>query len=477
MMGSFRVAFVGVALLPMLGSVPSARIAAPAGRVYTADQISNTVSVIDASSGTLVGTIPLGQARPNGLGALYREQLGVHGLGASPDGSLLAVVSVTSNALTIIETMTNRVRGTSYLGRAPHEPAFSPDGREVWVAVRGENYVSVVDPATVRETRRIATADGAAMIAFRPDGRYAFVNSSRQPELDVVDTRTYEVVKRVPLPSKFSPNLAVTPDGREVWLTLKDVGRTIIVDAERFEIVADLETGAITNHVNFAGRLAYVTVGGENVVKVYQREAGPRPRLIATIPVGDTPHGLWPSTDSSRMYIGEENADSVAIIDVATQRVVGRVAIGQSPQALVFVGGAAMRAGLGGVMASARAARRIERKALTVPGASTAKGKAVIRSLPDVDLVDITVRGAPAGAMYDAFAVERSPSPHGRVVKLAHVMVRADGTAEVAAQLQFFDGGLSDVILVPAGSRPAGALGGKVEEAVQVAAATHCSNH
>jgi YVTN family beta-propeller protein len=476
MKGFFGIALAAL-ILPSLAPQPFTPAAAPVGRVYTADQISNTVSVIDPSSGTLVGTIPLGQPRPNGSGALYREQLGVHGLGVSPDGSLLAVVSVTSNALTLIETTTNRIRGTTYVGRAPHEPAFSPDGREIWVAVRGENYVSVIDPTTLRETRRIVTSDGAAMIAFRPDGRYAFVNSSRQPELDVVDARTYEVVKRVTLPSKFSPNLAVTPDGREVWLTLKDVGRTIVVDAERFEVTATLETGAITNHVNFVDRLAYVTIGGENVVKVYRRETGAPPRLVATVPVGDTPHGVWPSSDNSRVYIGEENADSVAVIDVATQRVIGRVAVGQSPQALVFAGGAAMQAAPGAPLGRSGAGRRIERRSMPVPNAPAAKAKAVIRSLADVDLVDITVRGAPAGAMYDVFAVERSSAPHGRAVKLAHVMVRPDGTAEVSAQLQFFDGRLTGVVLVPAGSLPPGAPRGELEIAMQITSAGHCSNH
>jgi hypothetical protein len=63
-----------------------------------------------------------------------------------------------------------------------------------------------------------------------------------------------------------------------------------------FEQRALLETGPITNHVNFAnnsnGKFAYVTIGGTNQVKVYQR--GSSPTLVATIPVGDcrTAYGL-----------------------------------------------------------------------------------------------------------------------------------------------------------------------------------------
>jgi DNA-binding beta-propeller fold protein YncE len=63
----------------------------------------------------------------------------------------------------------------------------------------------------------------------------------------------------------------------------------------------------LANHVNFAndrnGRFAYVTVGGSNEVKVYRRD-GATPTLVATIPVGDLPRGLWPNTFVSSQVEG-----------------------------------------------------------------------------------------------------------------------------------------------------------------------------
>lgn len=473
--------------LPPSGGVPQQAPALPGApatssrdRVYTADQTSNTVSIIDAGTNALLGTIALGDPRPTLLGALYTRQIGVHGLGFSPDGRLLAAISVTTNGVTLIETATNRVRGTVYVGRAPHEGFFTPDGRELWVAVRGENYVSVIDPVQLRETRRITTSDGVAMVMFRPDGRYAFVNSSRTAELDVVDTRTYEVVKRIPLPSPFSPNLAVTPDGAEVWLTLKDVGETVIVDARSFAILGTLATGPVSNHVNFVttptDRLAYVTIGGENVVKVYRRNGG-SPVLVATIPVSDTPHGLWPSADNRTVYVGEENADSVAVIDVATQRVTSHIAVGQAPQALVFVANAVPAGAAGDTLGRQNVGLRIERRALAFSGPATGRGKAVIRSLGAVDAVEVAVRQAPARAVYDVYAVQNATAPYGRVVKLARVGVKADGSAEIAAQLRFFESGMSTVVLTPPGELPSGASASAAVPVAPLAMASHCSTH
>jgi YVTN family beta-propeller protein len=156
-------------------------------RVYAADQTSNTVSVIDPSTNKLLGVIRLGDPVPGALSPLYRGQLLVHGLGYSPDSKTLAVVSVASNSVTLVDTGTNRIKGVVYVGRSPHEAFFTPDGRELWVTVRGENYVSVVDPLAMKEMRRIELANGPGMTAFGPDGRYGFVCSSLTPELAVVD--------------------------------------------------------------------------------------------------------------------------------------------------------------------------------------------------------------------------------------------------------------------------------------------------
>ena len=317
-------------------------------RVYTADQTSNTVSVIDPETNKLLGSIQLGDEVPAALSPLYRGELLVHGLGFSPDHKTIDVVSIGSNSVTLIDTETNTVKGKIYVGRSPHEAFFRPDGRELWVTVRGENYVSVIDPVRRVETRRIETANGPGMVLFRPDGKYAFVPSSFTPEMDVIDTATYRVVARVPQASPFSPNLAVDQD--EVWFTLKDTGKTQIVSAKPpFKTLGVLETGPITNHVTFVnnaqGRFAYVTVGGRDQVLVYRRDAGPAPKLVATIKTGDLPHGVWGSGDGRRVYVGLENGDAVQAIDTSTNQIVATIAVGQLPQALVYVPNAATPGG------------------------------------------------------------------------------------------------------------------------------------
>src|SRR5437899_9266721 len=240
-------------------------------RVYSAEQYSNTVSVTDPVDNKLLGAIHLGAPLPANFSPLYTGQLLVHGMGFSPDHRTIAVVAIGSNAVNFIDTATNSVKHVTYVGRSPHEAFFTRDGREVWVSVRGENYVSVLDSTTYTEKTRITVPNGPGMTIFSPDGKYGYVCSSFTPETEVITVADHKIVGRVPQASPFCPNIAATPDSKQVF------------------------------------------------------------------PTGKLPHGIWPSGDGRRVYVGLENEDKVAAIDTLKNDVIATSPVGQAPQVLVYV--------------------------------------------------------------------------------------------------------------------------------------------
>ncbi|WP_164523559.1 YncE family protein [Sphingomonas sp. S-NIH.Pt15_0812] len=419
----------------------------PSDRFYTSDQFSNTVSVIDPSANRLLGVIKLGDPTPVNLSPLYRGQLLVHGMGFSPDRRTLAVVSIGSNAVSFIDTATNSVRHTTYVGRSPHEAFFRPDGREVWVSVRGEDYIAVLDGTTYKETGRIAVPNGPGMTIFSPDGKYGYVCSSFSPETLVIDTASKQIVGRVKQESPFCPDIAATPDGKQVWLTLKDIGKVMVFDAKPpFAVLKSFATGAITNHVNIAktprGQFAYVTVGTENVVKVFRTDDFTQ---VATIPVGALPHGLWPSGDGSRIYVGLENADAVAAIDTATNKVIATVPIGQGPQGVAYVPGAVPSGdGMAGLQPLAKAGEKVQ---LTLSG--TGRSQVTLFDQGQVQILQAAVAGLPPKMPF-VLGLATNPDGDGPVEPLAKFMTNPAGGSIVNAV-----GPLRQIVTqaAPAGSR------------------------
>ena len=437
-----KLIFPAIAVAPLLyqpaiaGQVPGAASApdipiTSADRVYMSDQTSNTVSVVDPAAERLLGVIPLGDPLPGSLNPRYKAQLLVHGMGFSPDHRTLVVVSTGSNSVVFIDTQTNVVTQVDYIGRAPHEAMFTPDGKEVWITVRGEDYVQVIDGRTFRPTDRIQVPNGPGMTIFSPDGRYGYVCSSFNPETVVIDTKSHRIVGHVTQASPFCPNIAATPDGTQVWLTLKDVGKTQVFNARPpFNTLAVLDTGAITNHVNIArnanGQFAYVTVGGLNAVKVYTTTD--QPTLVAVIPVGDLPHGVWPSGDGSRIYAGLENGTALTAIDTSSNAVVATIATGQSPQAIVYVPQAVPSGAGTGNLAPIGASGEAVHVALVAVGTSDVKSTVAVNNQGLIDLLEGAVSALVPKQSY-VLALAAHADGSGPLEPIAKFTAGGDGAA------------------------------------------------
>jgi YVTN family beta-propeller protein len=430
-------------LSALAGQVPAAASDADIAisgkdRLYAAEQFSNTVSVSDPSTNKLLGVIRLGDPLPGNLSPLYKGQVLVHGMGFSPDHKTLAVVSIGSNSVTFIDTATNAVKHTTYIGRSPHEAFFTPDGKEVWVTVRGEDYISVIDAGTYEEKLRIKVPAGPGMQIFSPDGKYGYICSSFNPDTVVVSVADHQIVGHVKQESPFCPNIAASPDGKQVWFTLKDIGKTQVFNAQPpFDLLKTIDTGPITNHVNLVtnknGSFAYVTVGGLNEVKVFRTDTFEQ---VATIPVGNLPHGIWPSGDGSHIYVGLENADAFAVIDTLANKVVANIPIGQAPQAVAYVPDAVPQGdGLQNLMPLGKAGEAAH-LTLAQKGAKGSKDKVPTTvTLFDQGLTQVlqaSVTGLEPKTMY-ALALSDKADGSGALESLSNFMTNPAGSAIVNA--------------------------------------------
>ena len=347
-------------------------------------------------------------------------------------------MSIGTNSVSFIDTATNAVKHVTYVGRAPHEAFFTPDGSEVWVTVRGEDYVAVLDGRSYQEKLRIKVPNGPGMQIFSPDGKYGYVCSSFTPETVAISVADHQIVGRVTQASPFCPLIAATPDGAQVWFTLKDIGKTQVFSARPpFTLLKTLDTGPITNHLNFArnanGSFAYVTVGGLNQVKVFRTDDF---QQVATIPVGNLPHGVWPSGDGTRVYVGLENADALAAIDTLANKVITTIPIGQAPQALVYVSNAVPEGDgtqglepLGVAGASAHLAMRAPSRA-TDDAATPTSVTLFDQGLTQV--LQAAVTGLEPKQSY-VLALSRDPSGSGTLEPLTTFMTNPAGSAIVNA--------------------------------------------
>ncbi|TJZ77924.1 hypothetical protein FCG67_12790 [Rhodococcus oryzae] len=397
------------AQLEQAPALPGAQPISPSDRVYTADQSSNTVSVINPATNEVLGTIALGAQRLGDiLGPQYLRNVDVHGLGFSRDGQFLDAVSVTSNTVTVIRTADNSIVSQTTVGRSSHEGFFSPDGQTVWVADRALSQLDIVDALQGGVIGQIGTESGPSKVLFSPDGSRAYVNHSRAATIDVIDVASREVVQQITgLADSFSSDMALSPDGKELWAAHKKAGKVSVIDLTAGAVGAVLDTGPNTNHPAFVttpeAELVYLTVGGTNETKIYQRHPDGPPTQVGSIPSsGVEPHGIWPSPDNTRVYVVNEGSDSVDVIDTATRAIVTTLRTGQEGQAVVYVAGAVL--GGPGTANLTRQGLNLPVQNVTPALVGPGSSSLIVRAVDGLDMVQLSGRGMSANTRYTVYA-------------------------------------------------------------------------
>lgn len=317
-------------------------------RIYTGDQTSNTITVVNPADNLVLGTISLGQSRlGNNLNPQNVDSVNSHGLGFSRDGKYIVSLSTLSNTVTVIATKDNSIVSQSYVDRGPHEAFFAADNRTLWIGTRGVSSINIIDAMNGSMIERIATGDGPSKVLFSPDGNTAYVNHIREPTLSVIDVPSRTVKYNITgLADKFSSDMMISADGGILWAAHKMSGECSVIDLEQRKVISVLETGPETNHPNFAvvdgTTYGYITVAAMNMTRVYsQADPHTAPVHVKDIRMtGIQPHGMWPSADNTRMYVVNEHSDEVDVIDTRRMEIIDTFAVGQEGQALVYVSGA-----------------------------------------------------------------------------------------------------------------------------------------
>lgn len=200
---------------PLLIS-PGALALGPNGRTaYVADRGSNTVSVIDTSTGTVTATLPRS-------GTVCRPDL----VAVAPDGGRL-YVTCDSGTIAVLRTADGS-RLAEIPASLPTAVAAAPDGRYAYVAnVATTDHPGPGDGVLVVDTGDSAVAatipvDGAPSgLALAPDGRHVYVltvHPDRTDDLTVIDTIDRRVTATVPLGLEGMESVVAAPDGRHIYV-------------------------------------------------------------------------------------------------------------------------------------------------------------------------------------------------------------------------------------------------------------------
>jgi YVTN family beta-propeller protein len=143
------------------------------------------------------------------------------GLAISADGQTLYVANNLANSVSLIDTATGTVKTTTAVGKNPYTVALSKDGKTAYLTNWGESTVSLIDASSGAAKGQIAVGTHPNAVAVNPVSGDLYVANGDGDTVSIVDPGTNTVRQTVNLapyagaPVGASPNaLAVSPDGK-----------------------------------------------------------------------------------------------------------------------------------------------------------------------------------------------------------------------------------------------------------------------
>jgi YVTN family beta-propeller protein len=137
-----------------------------------------------------------------------------------------------------------------------------------------------------------------------------------------------------PEPSYKNPlNLALTPQGSELWVACEASASVVVVDTATREKLLEIPVGGQPHDVCFTpdGKRAFVSNRLDDNVSVVDVVTH---QVVGTIEVGDEPHGVLADSQGKYLYVLNTSVDNVSVIDVATLKQVTRLSASRSPWSL-----------------------------------------------------------------------------------------------------------------------------------------------
>jgi len=299
---------------------------------------------------------------------------------STPQGRILTA-NQASNTVSLIDVATDTAYGTVATGSQPHHVLGTPDGKEFWVTLYGENRLQVFDPVSLKEVASVDVGAPNDDLNFSPDGTRVYVSLGTTDALAVVDVPNRKLLQTVPV-GKTPHGVRVTPDGKYVVVTNTvdntvsvlslgsevKVVATIPTGQDPFEVVispdsktayvsnflgasisiVDLTTNKTTGYIKSGKQPAMMSivpsadgssdnlwVANTGAAEVWLIDAASR-KLITRIPAGQGSHGTA-VTPSGKLYITNTNDNNVTVIDIAGQKVAATIPVGNSPNGLTYM--------------------------------------------------------------------------------------------------------------------------------------------
>ncbi len=181
---------------------------------------------------------------------------------------------------------------TIKLAKTPSHIAYTSDSKIAFITLQDSSELAAIDLATQTLLWKMPTGNTPAGLWMTPGDQYLLVGITGEDNVQVIDWKNRKEVKRI-LSGKGAHNFRPLGDKKQVFVSNRIASTISLINMQTLEKVGDitgLPSGPDDMEITPDGKTMWVTFRFAKKVGVIDI---PSMKLIATIPVGKSPHGVF----------------------------------------------------------------------------------------------------------------------------------------------------------------------------------------
>jgi YVTN family beta-propeller protein len=276
---------------------------------------------------------PIGAPAPRKPEGLSVEEHAAHHA-RQPDN--LASKSRVKSSLSLIGVKDRVVVRLVDVPGAVHHVAVSPDGRYAMVTHPKQDAVSLVDLATYDVTATIATGSLPNYAAFSPDGKRAYVSNAGNNTVSDIDVARKIILRNIVV-GDSPEHLVLSRDGNRLFVNNINDGTVSAVDVKRGEVSKTYRVGSVLHGIDLSddGQTLFVASLGDDKIASVDLASGE----VRTAKLAPTPYHLAAIRGAGKIYVSSADKSLIWVMDQASLKVVGEIAIGGKGHQMVQISG------------------------------------------------------------------------------------------------------------------------------------------
>lgn len=260
-----------------------------------------------------------------------------HHLMITPDQKAVLVANATGNEVVFLDPKTGEKTGR--LGNIidPYHIGYSPDKKFFLAAGNRLNRIDIYAAKAQELTllKVIKAPKTPSHITFTSNSKTAFVTLQDSDELIAIDLETQEVLWKMSV-GHLPAGVWMTPGDKYLLIGLTGSDGVQVVDWKKRQVIKEIKTGKGAHNFRPLGDKKHIFLSNrvEPSISLLNMDTLEKEADITGLPSGPDDMDITP--DGKELWVTFRFAKKVGVIDIASRKLITTIPVGKSPHGIFF---------------------------------------------------------------------------------------------------------------------------------------------